>query len=162
MCAAIVQMYHIYYLDYSVLRFSSNCFAAYFDYCDALTQIICSLAAPKQLVAATASCRHLPLPVACHTSRDNVGAPSEPANVGPSIPPPSNPRSIQSICSIHTVTSQFLPLYHQVYKNPISLSKMEETDTIQCLLWRKPPNKHPIIQPMKKIHPKPAQDTPTY
>ena len=57
---------------------------------------------------------------------------------------------------------QFLPLYYLAHKKPIYLSKLEQTDTIQRLLWREPPNNPPIIQPVNTTRPKPAQDAPTY
>ena len=61
LCVAIVQLYHTYYLYYLVLHVSSDLCAAYLDYSSGPTQIICALAAPTQLVLATAS--HCPQPL---------------------------------------------------------------------------------------------------
>ena len=74
------------------------------------------------------------IPVAHRTSRDNGGAPSAPAKVCPSIPPQSHPHPIQYVRPIQPLASQFPPLYQPVHKNPISLSKPEQTNTIQSLL----------------------------
>ena len=51
----------MYYLYNFVLCCSSDLCAAYLDYSDALTQTLCALAAPTQLVAATDSPRPPPL-----------------------------------------------------------------------------------------------------
>ena len=61
LCVAIVQFYLTYSLYYPVLRVSSNLCAAYLFYLAALTQILNDLAAPTQLVPATASCGPPPL-----------------------------------------------------------------------------------------------------
>ena len=73
MCSHLVQLYHMYPLYYLVL--SVFC-ASYLDYFAALTQILRALAAPTQLVLATASCR---------PSRANVGALIPSARPQPSI-----------------------------------------------------------------------------
>ena len=57
LCATIVQFYCTYSLYYLVLCFSLNLCVAYLYYFSSLTQIICTLAAPTQLVAATTSSR---------------------------------------------------------------------------------------------------------
>ena len=52
-----------------------------------------------------------------------------PASFGPSISPPYHPRPIRSVCPIHPVASQFIPLYQPAHKKPVSLSKTKKTDT---------------------------------
>ena len=61
MCVAIVQLYRMYSLYYPVLRVSSDLCAVYLYYFAAPTQILRALAAPTQLVPATASHRLPPL-----------------------------------------------------------------------------------------------------
>ena len=69
LCAAIVKLYHMYYLYYFVLRVSSNLCAAHLYYFAALTQILWSIAGPKQLVPATVSRRPPPLKIQWWRSR---------------------------------------------------------------------------------------------
>ena len=57
LCAAIVQLYRMYYLYYLVISVSSDLCAAYLNYFAALAQLIRALADPTQLVPAPASCR---------------------------------------------------------------------------------------------------------
>ena len=61
LCAAIVQLYRTYDLYYLVLRASSDLFAVYLYYFDALTQILRALAALTLLVPSTTSHRPPPL-----------------------------------------------------------------------------------------------------
>ena len=68
MCAAIVQLYRMYYLYYLVICVSFNSCAVYLYYFASPTQILRVLAAPKQLVPATTSTTRRP-------SRANGGAP---------------------------------------------------------------------------------------
>ena len=99
MRAAIVQLYRTYYLYYLVLRVSSNFCADDLYYFASPTKILRALAVPTQSVPATASRR---------PSRSNGGAPvPAPANFGPSILPPSDPRPLWSVLPIQPVASQF-------------------------------------------------------
>ena len=104
MCSHSIIVLYVF-LYYPVLRFRSDLCTAYLDYSAALSQILHALAAPKKLVAATASRRLPTLPFARRTSRDNGGDTLEPTNVGHSIPPPSHPRTIQSVRPIRAVVS---------------------------------------------------------
>ena len=122
MCAAIVQLYHIYYLYYLVLRVSSDFCAVYLYYFDAPTQILRALAAPTQLVPATASHRPPPLNSQWWRSRSgpNGGSPVlATANVVPSMPPPSHQCPVQSIRPIQPVANQPAHKSQFLLANPI-------------------------------------------
>ena len=119
-----------YYLYYLVLNFSSDLCAAYLGYSADLTQILRTLAAPKQLVAATTFHFCPPLPVACCSSREMVALPWRPLM----LVTPSHPCPIRSVRPIQPLASQFIPLYYLAHRKPISLSKLDQTYTIQRLL----------------------------
>ena len=109
LCAAIVQLYRTYYVYYFALRVSFDLCAVYLYYFVAPTQILRALAAPMKLVPATAS-HHPPL-LKSQWWRSRSGANGgstiiTPANVGPSIPPPSHQCPIQSIYTIQPVENQ--------------------------------------------------------
>ena len=91
LCAAIVQFYCTYSLYYLVLHVSSEFCSVYLYY----------LLLKHRYSAPLQNQRNWcqpPLPTARRPSRANGGAPvPAPANIGPSIPPPSHPRPIHSI-----------------------------------------------------------------
>ena len=85
----------MHYLYYIVLHSSSCLCAAYLYYFSALTQIICSLAAPKQLVTATAS-RRPPL-LNSHWWRSSYSCP--PSTVDPlALPCPHRVHPTDQAC----------------------------------------------------------------
>ena len=136
-CAAIVQLYRIYYLYYLILHVSSYFCVVYLCYFAALTQILRALAAPTQLVKATVS--HLPPPLKIQwwrsRSRANGGAPvPEPSNVSPSIPPLSYQRPIQSIYPIQPLSNQPAHKSQFLIANPrpipIQSSRYDPANTI--------------------------------
>ena len=121
MCAAIVQLYRTYSLYYLVLCVSSDSCALYLYYFSSLTQILRALAAPMQLVPSTASHRPLLLNSQCWSFRSNAndGAPiPTPANIFPSISPPSHQSPIQFICPIHPLSNQTEHKIHFILENP--------------------------------------------
>ena len=102
--------------------------AAYYNYFAALTQILCAPCNTEEISGSYG----FPPPA---TPQEPMVAllircPLKPV-------PPSYPSPIRSVCSvrpIQTASSQFLPIYQLLHKNPTFLSKLEQTNTIQLLL----------------------------
>ena len=135
MCAAIVQLYHTYYLYYLVILVSSNLCAAYLYYFAALKKILYTL------TSLTNWCQP-PLPDACRPSIAHGGAPvTAPANVSTSIPPPYH-----FVRPSHIASSKPIKSYQPAHKSqfirenprpiPIRSSQYNSADTIQPIGYR--------------------------
>ena len=109
-----------------------------------------------------------PLPATRHPSISNGGdIVPEPANIGTSIPSPSQPCPILSVHPIRPVASHFLHTSQHIKIQflqviPINLIQIWSSRYDPDSRLKGTPNKPPIMHPMKTIVPKTPRDTSTY